>query len=680
MKHRVLLLSACALPAIANAQVTAEEDAIVVTGVPLVDDVHDVATPVTVIAGDDLVHRRQATIGETLASEPGINADTFGGGASRPVIRGQTSPRVRVLADGAEIQDASAISPDHAIAAEPLLLRRIEILRGPSALLYGGGAIGGAVNLIDEKVPTEQPKGGIDGVVELRAGSNDEERAAVGGITVGLGNFALRAEGVYRDTENYRVPDLGEVAGSYNKSRTATLGGSWVGDDGYFGVAYTRQRSEYGLPGHSHEYEGCHPHGSSIHCGGHDDADDDHGHEEEEHHEPPYVKLRSDRFDIRGEYRNPIAAIESVRLRAGITDYEHDEIEHAEDGHDHDHAEDGVATTFKNKGYDARLEVEHAPIGGLNGIIGVQTSRSKFSALGSDAFLPESTTHNTGLFLMERLGVGPVTLELAARQDWQKIETTLDREAEHSPLSLSGAAIWESGNGYSVAFSLSRSQRAPNTQELFARGVHLATNTYELGDAALDEETSLSAGLTFRKTTGATTFTFGLFHNDFDGYIFADTLDRFEDFRLIRYTQADARFTGIDGEITHEFGSGVAVTLLGDYVRAKLKDGLGNVPRIPAGRLGARVEGGTGPLHADLEYYRTFGQDSIADFETETGGYNMVNATIAYRLPVATDGKTELFVRATNLLDERAYNHASFIKEAAPLRGRNLLFGLRAGF
>jgi len=662
--------------ALASAQAgsTADRD-IVVTASALEQKADETATPVITLSGEDLVHRRQATLGDTLAGQPGINFDNFGGGASRPVIRGQTAPRVQSLSDGSHIQDASAISPDHAVTTEPLLLRGIEVVRGPATLLYGGGAIGGAINLLDDKVPTAIPEGGVSGAVEGRLGTADDERSLVGGLTAGIGPFAFRVEGVHRRSDDYRVPKrFGDkhVDGSYNDTSTVSVGGSWVGPDGYFGAAYTRQRSEYGLPGHSHEYEDCHPHGSSLHCGGHghDEEDHDHDHDHEhEHEEVPFVKLRSERFDIRGEYRDLLPGFEKMRFRMSFTDYEHDEIE-----------EDEVATTFRNKAHDLRFELTHKPIGGLRGVFGVQHSNSEFSAVGEEAFLPESETANTALFLMETLQAGPVRFELAARHEWQRIETTLDRKVNHRPFSISGAAVWDIDGDYSLALSLARSQRAPNVQELYARGVHLATNTYELGTATLGKETAKSIDLTFRKTAGATTFTIGAYHQDFDDYIFADTLDQFEDFRLIRYTAADAKFTGIDGEIRHQFTPDFAVSAFGDYVRARFKSGLGNLPRIPAARLGARVDGKWGPLSADLEYYHVFEQDRIAAFETRTSGYDMLNATLAYKLELGPSANVELFLRGTNLANELAFNHASFIKNASPLRGRNFVFGLRAGF
>jgi iron complex outermembrane receptor protein len=684
VKIRVLLLSAVSLPALLPQAARAEQagspgdTSILVTASALEQRVDETATPVIVLSGDELVHRRQASLGDTLAGQPGVNVDNFGGGAGRPVIRGQTAPRVQALSDGSNIEDASAISPDHAVTTEPLLLRGIEVLRGPASLLYGGGAIGGAVNLLDDKVPTALPDRGLTGVAEGRLGTGDDERSLVGGLTAGIGPLAFRVEGVHRSSDDYRVPNsFGEdrVHGSYNDTSTFSAGGAFVGTNGYLGLAYTRQRSEYGLPGHEHAYEDCHPHGTSLHCGGHghDDGDHDHDHgEEQEHEEVPFVKLRSERFDIRGEARDPLPGIEKVRFRSSFTDYEHDEIEEEEE----------VATTFRNEAQDIRLEVTHAPIASLRGVVGAQYSNSDFSALGEEAFLPESDTRNTAVFVLETLELGPVRLELAARQEWQSIRTggTPAREAEHDPFSVSGAAIWEVGGGYSVALSLARSQRAPNVQELFARGIHLATNTYELGTATLGKETAKSVDLTFRKTTGATTFTVGAYHQDFDDYIFAETLDRFEDFRLIRYTAADARFTGVDGEIRHAFTPDLGVSVFGDYVRARLAERLGNLPRIPAGRLGARADGRWGPLTADVELFHVFEQGKIADFETATSGYDMLNATLAYDLELGPEANAEVFVRATNLTNALAFNHASFIKDAAPLRGRNFVIGVRTAF
>lgn len=693
MRNRRHLLCAASIaaivPGLAHAQAGGHAQGnIIVTAAPLEQHADETVTPVVTLTSEELVHRRAATLGETLAGQPGINFENFGGGASRPVIRGQSSPRVQVLSDSANVQDASAISPDHNVTGEPLLMRGIEVLRGPATLLYGSGAIGGAVNLLDDKVPPSLPEGGIAAVAEGRLGTGDDERSFVGGATVGFGPLAFRVEGVHRRSDDYRVPaSFGEdrVHGSYNDSSTFSIGGSWVGPDGYLGVAYTRQRNEYGVPGHNHDYETCHPHGISLHCGAHDDADEGHDHDHDHEHEEeevPFVKLRSDRFDIRSDYRNPVPAIEKVRFRLSFTDYVHDEIEEGE-----------AENSFRNKAYDMRVELTHAPLGRLRGTFGLQQSGSKFEAIsgGTTATL-DTDTENTALFLMETLSLGNVRLEAAARQEWQSVKSAITRypSIRHNPFSASAAAIWTFGGGYSLALALAHTERAPSVQELYAYGLHLATNTYEIGivsgntrladKVSQDEERSNSVNLTLRKTQGPTTFTIGAYHQDFDNYIYAQTLDQFEDFRLIRYAGAEATFTGVDGEVRHAFNDRFALSLFGDYVRAKLKNGGGDLPRIPAGRLGARADAHIGPLTADAEYYHVFGQDRIAAYETRTPGYDMINATLAYRLDLGGQRSAELFVRGNNLTNELAFNHASFIKTFSPLRGRSFVFGVRGAF
>jgi iron complex outermembrane receptor protein len=643
---------------------------VVVRALPLGRAGDDVGSHVALLSGDELVHRRQSTLGDTLSGIPGVNSDTFGGGASRPVVRGQAAPRVKVLSEGAGLMDASEVSPDHAISGEPLLLEGIEILRGPSALLYGGGAIGGAVNLLDKKVPTRVPANNGEGVVEYRRGSVDNEEAGVVGMTVGAGNFAVRVEAAARKADDYKVPDQAEprLDGSYNETSTATLGASYIGSRGYLGAAYTEQTSRYGLAGHEHEFEGCHPHGDTLHCGAHDGGDDhDHDHDEEGHGMPE-VRLKSRRVDLRGELRDPLPGIENVRLRAGYTDYQHQELE-----------EGVVSTTFTNEGYDSRIEAQHREIAGFKGVVGLQLSKSDFAAVGEESFLAPSTTKNTGLFVMEEYELGDWHFEGALRQEWQQASALALPDADHSPFSISGSAVWHFMPGWSGAVSLSRSQRAPSAQELYADGVHLATNTFEMGDANLKVETANALELTLRKTTGSTTGSVSAYHYIYDDYIFARTLDQFEAFRLIRYSQSDATFTGLEGEVRQQLTPWLSATVFGDYVRGQLKGDGGSLPRIPAARVGVRAEAFSGPWSGDVEYSRTFKQNDIAAFERETPGFNMVNATVAYDVDLG-GMKSQVFLRGTNLLDELAFNHASFLAEVAPQRGRNLVVGVRARF
>ena len=651
---------------------------VTISASPLETELEATATPAIKLTGEDLVTRRQPTLGDTLDGEPGINADTFGGGASRPVIRGQTAPRVRVLSDGSELMDASSVSPDHAITVEPMLSDGIEVLRGPATLLYGGGAIGGVVNVLDKKIPTAVPENGIEGEVELRGGTGNDERAGAVGITGGSGNLAVRIEGMKRETDDYRVPDWSsrKLDGSYSRSGSGSVGISWVTPRGYTGIAYTYQDSRYGLPGHSHDYADCHPHGDHLHCGGHghdhgeheDEHGHDHGHDHAHDHGVPYVELRSNRGDLRGEYIDPFAGFEKIRFRAGLTSYRHDEIEDGE-----------VGTRFTNRGYDGRVELTHKPLFGWRGVIGVQGASSKFAADGEEGFLPESRTRTAGLFLLEEYRLGDWRFEAGARQDWQRISPQDGDSRRDTGTSFSAAAIWDFAPQYSVALSLSRSQRLPSAQELYADGIHLATNTYEIGNPDLDPETSHNIDLTLRKTEGATTFSVSAFHNRVKDYIYAETLDQYEDFRLIQYAQHDAEFTGAEAEIRHRFTPVYSAAVFGDYVRGKFTGDSGNLPRIPAMRAGVRLNADWAQWGAGLEFTRIFRQSKIASYESETEGYNRVDALVTYDTELA-GANTQVYLRGNNLLDKLAYNHASFISRVAPLPGRSVLVGVRTTF
>lgn len=641
----------------------------------------DMITPVNSLGGGELVRARESTLGETLANQPGITSSHFGAGASRPVIRGMDGPRVKILSDGSEVQDASTISPDHAIAFEPVLAERIEVLRGPSALAYGGGAVGGVVNILDRKIPTAMPAKGIEGSAEVRANSAAREKTGAFEFTTGTGNIALHAEGVKRDADPYRVGkgwvDGRHVGGSFKETETGTVGLSWIGERGYLGAAYTKERTDYGIPGHAHEFESCHPHGSELHCGGHDEHEgEEEGHDHEHEHgaeEVPTVRLNSDRWDVRGEYRNPVAGIKKVRMRASFTDYKHEELE-----------ENVVATTFNNKGHDLRLEAEHEPLAGWRGVFGVQNTRRDFSAIGAEAYVPSSVTKKNAVFVTEEYKLKDWRFEAAARHEWQDIDVASAGLRDNSArgTSVSVGAVWKLAPEYSLRASVARSHRLPTAEELYADGVHLATSTYEIGNQDLKKETSNNVDLTLRKFAGDTTFSLSAFHNKVDNYIYAHTLDEHEGFQLVEYAQRDATFTGLEGEVRHKFSPMLTATVFGDMVRARFDDAIGgsrNLPRIPASRLGVKLDGEWNNWHGLVEFYRVGKQDKVGDFETTTAGYNMLNLGTHYTTRIG-GVPAQLYARINNVTDELAYSHTSFIKEAAPLTGRNVTAGLRVIF
>ncbi len=640
----------------------------------------DLAAPASVLEGEAWQLRRAATLGASLAGEPGIQATHFGAGASRPVIRGMDGPRVGVLANGMELHDASSLSPDHAVVAEPLLAEQVEILRGPAALVHGG-AVGGVVNVVDQKIPTAVPDNGLQGSAELRWGSAAHERAGVLGLTTGHGPLALRVEAASRRAGDYRVGSgwAGgrSVAGSMSDADTGSLGLSWVGSAGYLGVAYTRQQAQYGLPGHVHAGEDCHPHWGTnphLHCGSHGHDDHDHDHSDHDH-AIPQVDMTSHRWDLRGEWRAPTDGIEAVRLRASHTRYGHDEIEG-----------DTVATRFRNRAHDLRLEVQHAPLAGWQGVWGISSGQRHFSATGEEAYVAPTDTRRLGLFVLEEYRQGDWRWQVALRHDRQRVRAhiatatpTAAQERQHHGTSASLGAVWRFTPGYQASASVSRAQRMPSAEELYANGLHMATNTWERGNADLRKETSQALELGLGKTAGRTTWSLNAYHYRIQGYIYGHTLDVDGDsgLQLLQYRQRDARFTGLEASVRQAVGRHLGLGLWGDMVQAQLAHGGGKLPRIPAARMGVRLDASWQGWEGEVQWTQTLHQHRTAAYETRTGGYGMLGLS-AYKTIPGTPW--QVYVKGDNLTNRLGLAHTSFIKQAAPLAGRNLTVGVRASF
>ena len=667
----VLAAALLAAASHAQAQTALPEVTVSASGLQLGSD--DMATPVSVLDGDALVRRREGTLGETLNSEPGIQSSHFGAGASRPVIRGMDGPRVQVLSDGTEVQDASTVSPDHAVASEPLLARQIEVLRGPSALIHGGGAIGGVVNVLDDKIPTAIPARGYEGSVELRAGSGAGEKTGAFQLTGGAGNLAVHVEGLARDAGDYRVGSgwAGgrKVDGSFNRTDTGSAGLSWIGEQGYLGLAYTHQTAKYGLPGHNHGFEGCHTHGDQLHCGGHDGHD--HGNEEHDHGAGgvPVVDLRSERWDMRGELRNPFAGFSALRLRAGVTDYRHDEVE---DGR--------IATTFRNQAHDMRVELQHEPIAGWRGVFGLQTTQRKFSTAGEEAYVQPSETRRTGLFMLEEYQWQQWRFAAALRHERQTAEA-LDEglSRSHHGTSASLSAVWRFTPGYQLSSTVTHARRMPTAEELYANGLHMATSTYERGNPGLKPETAQSIDLALRKTAGDTTFVLSVFRNRVKDYIYGRTLDEQDGLQLLQYSQTDATFTGLEAHVRQRLTRHLGATLFGDTVRARRGAG-GYLPRIAPTRAGLRLDASWQGWDGQVEWVQVARQNRVAEFESATPGYGMLNLGVAYGGRLKGGTPWQVYLKANNLTDRLAYAHTSFIKNAAPLMGRSATVGMKVDF
>ena len=636
----------------------------------------DMATPVQVLDADALLKRQAATLGETLAAEPGIHASHFGAGASRPIIRGMDGARVSILSDGSDLQDASTVSPDHAVTSEPMLARQIEVLRGPSALLYSAGAMGGVVNVLDNKIPTAVPANGIEGSAQLQGSTADGQAAGAFSLTgatpvkSGDGTLVLHAEGVARNAGDYRVGSGwgqgSKVAGSFNRTDTGSLGLSWVTDKGYLGLAYTRQTANYGLPGHNHSFEGCHTHGDHLHCGNH--GGDGHDHGASETGSVPVVNLISERWDLRGEWRQPTAGVAAVRLRGGFTDYHHDEVE---DGQ--------VATSFKNRAHDLRLEVEHEPIAGWRGTLGLQTMQRRFSAQGEEAYIQPTDTRRDSLYLLEEYRWQDWSLQAALRHDRQSVEARAsDEKRSHRATSMSLGTVWKFMPGYSATASYTNGSRMPTAEELFANGLHMATSTFERGNADLRRERSQALDLSVGKNAGDTTWKLSAYHYRIKDYIYGSTLDEHDGLQLLQYTQGDARFTGWEAQLSQRLSSQWAVTVFGDGVRACLDNG-SPLPRIPAQRWGLRVNGRIQGWDTMAEWVQVLKQNRTAAYETETPGYGVLNLGASYRWKSGSN-IWQVYVKGQNLTNKLAYAATSFIKMQAPLMGRNLTAGVKVDF
>lgn len=642
---------------------------------PLVQSAADFAVADQVVEHQALAERG-ATIGDALADELGVSSNQYGSGSSRPVIRGQDGPRVKVLQHASETADVSTLSPDHAVTIDPILAKQVEIIRGPSTLLYSAGTVGGLVNVTDNKIPTQMPEKGIEGQAGMRYNSGSDEKLASAGATVALGNqVALRVEGSTRDANSYIAPNYfhdhdGElekerrVGNTFAQSDTVNVGLSWIYDRGFTGISYSNRQDQYGLPGHSHEYEDCHPHDNTLHCGSHTG----HTHDEDEHAAGPWVDLKSERYDFRTEFNDPFAGFQKLRAHASYTDYKHDEVE-----------ENAVMTNFKSQGYDARLELVHNPIANWEGVIGTQYNQQKLDITGEESLLDPTKTQKWSLFALEHKQFNDVHVELGARLDEQKIEIDSNqKDFDDYGFSYSGAVNWTFAPDYKLSLVGSHQERLPLAQELYANGKHFATNTYERGNENLTAEKSNNLELGLHYEQDKLDYHVHIYHNWFDNYIYAATTDRYENFRLVDYTQDKAKFYGAEAQASYALSDVYKLSVFGDYVRGKIDSE--NAPRVPAGRLGTKVNASFDDRWSGLaEYYHVFEQEKIASYEQETDGYNMVNVGVSYTGQYAKNNDYRVYFKANNLLDDQVYSHASFLSNI-PQVGRNFTVGLEFAF
>lgn len=640
----------------------------------------DLLSGTSVVSGDELTRDLRPSIGETLQHLPGVSATSFGPNASRPVLRGFQGERVRVLTDGIGSLDVSNTSADHAVAINPLTADRIEVLRGPSALLFGSSAIGGVVNVIDSRIPRRVPDEAIHADGILTYGSAANERSANGSVDVPLGgNFVLHFDGNYSKTDDLEIggyavtpalraqalaspdPDiqaLADIRGRLPNSAAETwdvaAGAAWISGENNVGFSVNHYDSLYGVP---IRY--------SL-----DPAVEA---------EAPRIDIAQTRVDGRAEIDTGSGFIDNLRLRAGYSDYRHFELE--EDG--------AVGTRFDSTGYEGRAEFRQSDRGGWGGGFGVQYFHRSFDVEGDEKFLPPNTTSQVGLFVLQTLDRGAFKAEGGLRYEHSALDADADAiignpalRRSYDAFTASAGASYAFAPGWRIGLNASRSERAPSAEELFANGPHAGTQSFEVGDPNLDTERSWGLEATLRGSGRGYSLSASVFHSWFDGYIYETPTGAIQDdLPVFQYFQADARYYGFELEGSVKLGTVGPVDInldgVADYVRATIR-GSGPAPRIPPLRLLGGLEAQSDRVNGRVEVEWVADQDRVANFETTTDGYTMVNASVSFR--PFSGNSSSIVLSANNIFDVVARRHASFLKDYAPLAGRDLRVSARFTF
>lgn len=657
-----LLALTCAMGAQAEtgpATQDTELSKVVVTAAPYAVSADNLTASVAIVDRTDLDLAPPTGLGDLLSGMPGVRSTAFGAGASRPVVRGLAGPRVQVLTNGVGQIDASALSPDHQVATDPGEAERIEVLRGPAALAYGGSAIGGVVNIIDDRIASRAPEGGYSGRLLASGATGDDSYAVSGAIHAAVGPLVLTLDGLKRVADDYDIPVFpesrrllaseGETAegGGGKLANTAVdlkaigAGVSYVGADGFIGVSVKKTDTRYGVPGHAHEEAGAEAEG------------------------PVTIGLTQTRIDLRGEYDKAIGPFAKVRLSAGHADYEHTEFEGQ-----------AVGTKFTSDGYEGRVELVQAERGGWKGAVGVQALRRNFDAQGDEAYVPKTRITEYGAFTQQRVEKAGWGYEGGLRIDYRDLDS-VKGQADFTNLSGSIGVFTRPSEQLFFGLALSRNSRAPTEAELFAEGPHVATRGFEIGDAGLDTETAVSLEATAHYSGARLSADLHLFAARFDGFIDLRATGAQEDgLAVFQYVQTQADFHGLEAEASFKAwrkdDQSLTLEASGDYVRGATD--LGPPARIPSYSVSARAIYDARFWTARLETRHVGEQDRVAAAELPTDAYTLLNASLAWK-PMG-DGQLRVFLDGRNLTDEEVREHASFLKDIAPSAGRSVRAGV----
>lgn len=636
---------------------------VTITGNPL--GASDLIAPAVGYSGPALLLRTQSTLGETLNGTPGVSSTYFGPNASRPVIRGLDGDRIRILGNGGATVDASGLSYDHAVTADPISIERVEVLRGPGALLYGGSALGGVVNVIDNRIPREAPDG-VSGKADIGLATANRERG--GGLMVEGGNarVGLHVDAFSRSTSDVAVPAslactqqgvtrfASRICNSASRTSGGAVGGSLFFDQGYLGAAVSSYRNDYGTV-----------------------AEDE-----------VTIGMRSTRYALEGALRNLGGPLQSIKFQASHTDYRHTEFDAGTPG-----------TVFASKGSDLRLEARHARLGPLEGIVGLQAETTRFSADGAEAFAPYSRTRQQALFAHEELPLSWGKLSLGARTESVKVDSSgnpllprfVPAGRSFNPVSYALGALWNVAPRWQLTANIAQSQRAPRDYELFADGAHVATGAYEVGNAGLGKERSLNVDLGAQWKSGANHLKLSVFSTRFRNYISLESTGVLRDvdgelFPEFAYRAVNARFSGLEagGNLRLlDSGQTLDLELRADLVRARNADTGQPLPRIAPARLGATLAWAQGPWGARLGFDHAAAQRRVPVGERSTDAYTLWSAALTWRQQA---GASSLlwYARLDNAANKLAYSASSILTQTAPgkspLPGRSLKLGLQVGF
>jgi iron complex outermembrane receptor protein len=656
-----------------------EDGEIIVTGIRR--RAQDVLGGISVLDAADLTREVRPSIGETLARQPGVSATSFGPSASAPVLRGLSGDRVRVLTDGIGTLDLSSSGPDHAISINPVTAERIEVLRGPAALLYGSSAIGGVVNVIDTRIPRRLPENAVGVDALLGYGSAADERLANGALGVPLGGkFVAHVDGNWTKTNDLRTgghilskelreqalasgdPDVealaelkGDLPNSESESKEGAVGFAYVGEDGMnIGASVTRHVLKYQVPVRYSLMPGVES-------------------------EAPTIDQKQTRYDFRAEV--PVEGfLSQIRARGGYSNYRHNEIEDTGE----------IATRFFSKGGEGRIEFVQTERSGWGGTSGVQYLDRNARIRGDEKFLPDSEQRQAGLFSVQTYVSGPFRFEGGGRIEFSKLSAESDdilgtpaSSRKFTNVSASLGGQYEFSPGWRAGLTVARSARAPSIDELFANGPHLASQAFEIGDPTLDSEKSVSIEASLRGSHGPVQFTGNLYYSHFGNFIFqAPTGAIQDDLPVFQYRGGKADFYGFEAQMEAKLGQALGVNwtsvLQGDYVHAHVKN-FGPAPFMPPFRVLAALSGERGQFDGRLELERAFAHNRTAPVETDTPGYTMVNASLDWH-PLAANPELSLSLAANNIFDVVARRSTSQLKDFAPLAGRDFRLTARLGF